>query len=345
MALLFMDGCDHWTGTVDHIRKWSAQGPLSASHTTTGGRFGGGAIALSSYLQWMEKQIPALSTVIVGWAVKTEVAVDVTPDEHMIAFNTGSQQQIVIEKSSTDNKIRIFRDTTELAVSSNTFDFTTGFFPIEVKVTISQTVGAVDVRVDGVSEVSVSGVDTQAHASVSTVNRIRFWGFVGDASPVKTTWIDDIYILDDTGSSNNDFLGDTKIVTLNPDASGNYSELTRFGGGSNNFEAVDEAQPDDDTTYNHSATATNKDSYGFDNITTSSIFAIQAVGCLRRSEVGFKSLKLFTRIGGTDYFGSSEPMILDDYRNHIKIWEENPDTAAAWVAAGVNGAEFGVEVQ
>jgi hypothetical protein len=57
-----------------------------------------------------------------------------------------------------------------------------------------------------------------------------------------------VYVLDNTGTQNNDLIGDCRIETLYPNGAGNYAQLSANGAGTN-YGCVNEHPADDDTTY------------------------------------------------------------------------------------------------
>jgi hypothetical protein len=56
---------------------------------------------------------------------------------------------------------------------------------------------------------------------LATVARIQVWGRGSDNA------IDDLYVCDSTGSTNNTFLGDVRVDTVRPIGAGNYSEFSK----------------------------------------------------------------------------------------------------------------------
>ena len=104
---------------------------------------------------------------------------------------------------------------------------------------------------------SDTGVDTQ-NGGVAQIDNIELHG-ASSPDPV----FDDIYVLDDAGSDNTDFLGDCRVETIFPDADGNENDFTASPAVSNYLNVDDGGSPDDDTTYNWSATATDRELYAF----------------------------------------------------------------------------------
>jgi hypothetical protein len=164
-------------------------------------------------------------------------------------------------------------------------------------------------------------------------------------SDVMNCSVDDFYLLDSSGSTFNDFLGDIRIDTIHPNGAGNYAQLTPSAG--NNYECVDEAQYDD-TDYIYSANIGNKDSYTFQDVPTelddSGIYALRMVSFPKRTVPADNiKLKHLVRQGGVDYVQTEQSLpetfyMLNDYV------EKDPSDDNPWTKAKINSAEFGVEV-
>jgi hypothetical protein len=95
---------------------------------------------------------------------------------------------------------------------------------IEVYLKKSATVGAYEIKVNGTSIISASGVNTGANS----VNKLRFSKIVTSSPGTRNigwTAYDDIAINDTTGSSNNSWCGEATIVGLRPKEAGNKAQF------------------------------------------------------------------------------------------------------------------------
>jgi hypothetical protein len=147
------------------------------------------------------------------------------------------------------------------------------------------------------------------------------------------------------GSTNNTYLGDVRIDTVRPNGAGNYADFSRQGGATN-WENVDDTLIDADSGYNYSNTVGHKDSFDCANLPSiaGTIFGVQVSLGARKDDAGSRTLRALTRLASTDYEGS-DLAPGTDYRFFRHIWEQNPNTSAAWTEAQINGAEFGYKVQ
>lgn len=117
--------------------------------------------------------------------------------------------------------------------------------------------GAIIIRVDGTEVMNLTNRRHTTTASPVTHMRLS-----GDAAVFR---YDDIYCADTSGSLNNDFAGDFFIETLRPTADGTTNDWTASGGG-DNFDEVNEADPDLDVSFVSSQTQNDVDLYEMGNL-------------------------------------------------------------------------------
>jgi hypothetical protein len=314
MALKFIEGFD--------------DGMMSLHGWTTNslgtGRFGGSAWScLATGHQTLNLAAPITGTIIVGFAMKHNT---VSTDD---CFSVGSLNLYI----TAGGALQLYNGGTLLSTSTWAPWASNGTWRyVEVKYVMST--GAATVRVDGANILSGT-VGTLA--SVSSLS----WGITNNFS---NSWliIDDVYILDTTGTVNNDFLGDVRVQTLYPTADGTYSQLTPSTG-TTHATLVDEPTPNT-TDYVSSTTAGQKDSYQFQDLdaNTANVYGVEVANYSHKDAAGAAGFSNLVRIGSTDYTSTSQPLSTS-WTPSRDILETNPATSAAWSANDVNNAEFGVE--
>jgi hypothetical protein len=330
MALLLVDGFEHYA-TADLLKKWLS---LNGAPTIVpnAGRRGGGAFYLYggySYYYGGNRVYATAST------LKTSSGY---AGRYPVQLFDGATAQIGIE-FQTDGSLKVYRGygSAVLATSAAGVIPSNSYVYLEIKATIHPTAGAVEVRVNGATVVSVSGVNTRA-TSNSSVNG---FGIYGISSP---TYVADLYVCDGTGSTNNDFLGDVRIDTLYPNGDGTYSQFTPSTG-TTHCTLVDEATPNS-TDYNDGLAVGDRDSYTFTNLAalaSQTIYGVQINAAVQKDDAGAKSVATMARSGSTNTDGSSKA--LSTSQMYVSdIYEFDPNTATAWTETSVNAAEFGVKV-
>lgn len=343
MSLRFSDSFDHYQ-TSDITRKWTSAGGTSPTIAVVG-RNGTSGMRFANLMgSSVSKTLDNQQTWIVGFSIKP--AAFPAADAPLIQFIDGGTTQVTFSLAS-DGKIKAYRgegwsggaNSSLLGTSSSGISSGTESY-VEFKVVISDTIGEVSARINGSSVLSLTAQDTQvtANAYAATIELAESSGAV--ALQVD---IDDLYVLDGIGAVNVNFLGDIRVEALVPNGAGNYSEWAPSAG--SNYQNADEIPPDDDTTYNADGTAGQKDSYAFQNSGVSSgvVKGVITHMCARKDDAGTRQIRRFARVSSTDYNGSTVTLTTS-YTYYSEVLESNPNTAAPWTLAELNGAEFGVEV-
>ena len=208
----------------------------------------------------------------------------------------------------------------------------------EIDATLSDTVGAVTLRVNGATLITVTNVDTKNAGTGTVFDTIVFWRV-----STSSTWFDDVYVLDTTGSAPyNTFLGDVRVQTLVPTANGTYAQYTPSSG--SNYQNVDEL-PYSAADYNTGATVGNRDTYTLSSlsVTPSAIYSVQNNVIGKKSDAGALNVKPIMRAGGTVYSGSTSALSTADV-TYSDLRALNPNTGVAWTPSDLTTLEVGSEV-
>lgn len=339
MTLLFVDGFDHYE-TADLARKWTSSS--NASIAAGAARYGAGGLRLSSaaFGAYVSRGFGARASWIVGCAFKVN---SFATETVVIGLRDAGSYQVQL-RIQTNGLLRLVRgnDSATLATGSTALSSGSWYY-LELKATINDATGSYTVRINGATEFSGSSADTQA-TGTATADEVVL-GYAGAGAGVSANHdYDDVYVADTTGPPNNDVLGDCRVETLYPSGAGAAAAWTPNGAGSN-YDCVDEAAPDDDTTYVSSSTATQKDTYAAGDLsgTPDSIKGVQTVLMVRKDDAGTRTFAAVIRSGGADYDGTSVN-VTTDYLCYPEVRETDPATSAAWTASGVNALEVGVKL-
>lgn len=336
MALQFLEGFDHYT-TAQAVRKWTTV--VGNGVIVSPGRFNGQAwqfnnVGTTSYL---EQNLVARDTFIIGVAFQIAYGDASVP---VIRFMDDTNDQIDIRVTSTAG-FQFTRNGTPLATSAdNVIAF--GYYNyIEAKVVVDNSAGVVQLRVNGVQVINQGSIDTQNTGNAS-INRIRFQPFSN--SGAYDMRIDDIYIIDDTGTFDNGFLGECRVETHFPSANGTFVEFTPVGAGTN-YQAMDETTSNDDVDYTQANVVGNRDIFTVSNYTfVGQVYGLQVTGTHRKDDVGNRTVAPLARINGSQYEGTVDTC-LSQYKMAKKIWEKNPDTNAQWTISEVNAGQYGIIIK
>ncbi len=340
MALLLIEGFDHFTSDAHLTAKgWDlGMGEGFITGGSSYGRFGGNGvrIASSTELTYVKKNIGvSKSTIYFGVAFYLDLA---TPS----GYNESDNGFITLLDESSVTQIKLFVDA-DYGISAYQGDETllgstsAGVIPlkkwcyVEGKITISATVGVVELKVNGNQVLNLTSKDTKNGSDY-----IRYIKFSGVYSS-KYVWIDDLYV-DDA-----QFHGDCRVRTFLPDSiSGTNNSFTASAG--NKDECVDDNPPTNDTDYIYSNTLNHKQGFGITTGSLGTVKAIQLNNFCRDDAAGSRKITPFIRSNSTDYSGTETGVITADYVFEHEIWETDPDDSNAWTQTKLEAAEFGLEI-
>ena len=339
MALLWVDGFDHY-GTVARLLDGPyAETTAVSSISTSNVRTGANSLLCFSNATLRRVLGGAKTFVGIGGAFYFTGLPIANQAQRIFDFRDATNfQQIVIWAQSTGT-VSAYRGATHLGTSAAPVITANTYQHIECQILFSQTVGTIEVRVNGVTVLSLSGQDTCASALVEA-SQVAFAGGTGSGS---NCYLDDIYAYDNTGSYNNTWIGDRRVLTLFPNANTATADWTAVGAATG-YECIDEANPNDDTDYIN-ATASGKISqFGLQN-TPAGVSAISGVVMVERSrktEAGIGNTKMSIVSGASTTAGADKPLT-EVYTYRQDVFETDPATAAPFTPSGVDSLQFKVE--
>lgn len=212
---------------------------------------------------------------------------------------------------------------------------------LEVKWTVSSGGNStITVRLDGVEQVSVTTPVDDAQDMTTWNTRVTD----GDGGQYWT--IADQYLLDDTGSTNNDFLGDCRVECLATSSAGTLQESVPSSG--TRLAAIQTTGGEYNTV-----DSTQIDTFVVDNLeSTSGVIKGVAAAVNAAKGSGTVFVAAVARIGSTNHVSPTKrPVAAEDgarfslgRETTYGIFDVSPDTASTWVASEVNGMELGYTV-
>lgn len=342
MALLWTDGFEGYGDTaserVEDIigRRYEYAGFIEVKDD---GRFGGWSIQPEYLNCWF--RTPALTTnntLIVCFALKW--AYDFIYNGAFCSMYSDVDRGAGLG-SQSDGTIILFLDAVEIARSVPGVLNYKKWHWIEFKVVCDNTAGSYEVKVDGKTVLSASGVDTQVGA-LAYHDKMLFRGL--SRSAVKVPRYDDLLIMDGTGVDYNDFIGQRRIVAIVPNGDTATVNWT-VSGGANHWELVDDLDPDDDTNYVEDTVNTNQDRWTYEALADlDSIDSLCLITDIRVTDANTYDLITIVKSGGVAYPANAGTISVNTYAMYDRLMLVDPDTLVAWTQGGVNDVEMGVEV-
>lgn len=233
-------------------------------------------------------------------------------------------------------QLQVLRSTTVLATSAAEQVLSANVWcHIEGRVWIADTSGSVRLLVNGEEWLNYTG-DTR-NAGNASVNTFTYQ----NASNSGNIWISDLYIYQSTAFHTDPWVGDGRVFALRPSGAGTYTQWNSYSGTSANWQNVDEADPDDDGSYN-SVTGSGKiDSYAFEDISGDGTvkFVNQWIRS-RKDDAGTRTNTHFARSGGANFIGPNFNLG-DTYNLFNRFWVTDPSISGSWTVSAINAAEFG----
>jgi hypothetical protein len=318
------------------------------------GRYGGYCIARDgSTSSWMTPDLnPGSETMIVGFNFKFGAAVNdnfvlvnyrhpsldgetlgyANLKFHIDTVNGANQISVAFRFPLTPN----VSTSTSLDIQPDTW------YHFEAKVYCHDTNGTANLKIDGNEVISFLG-DTRhrAYTESSLYSRVQFY----DPTTIGRLFIDDFYVMDDTGNTCNDFLGDgTRVESLSPtaDASGNWTPST----GNDMYAMVDESELN--AEYIENTTTGNQALFELANLSsnaaTGTVQGIMASCDSFQSANCTKYAKFISSngAGSIEHTGNFAPGV-GSVLSRGQVMETDPD-GNAWTPATINSLRAGVEV-
>ena len=341
MALLFIEGFETYgdlsgaflEGRLEY--KWgnADMTGVSSDGSIQTGRDGGKSLKLADYndVRFRAEEEVDETDFIVGFAVKTNASAPY--GLFNVSRLAGGSHLHLTTTDGTDLRVHLLGSGTPDTTASSVLTQDVWYY-IEVKLHIDNTTGSYEVKVDGVTKLSNSGVDTFNSTGNPGID-INFYNETGSGGAT----FDDIYICDNTGAQNNDFLGDCSVVAIDP-----ISDVTTEWGSTG---AAHYTEIDDDylssTDYIETGSPTAVDLFGFQNVTSlfGAIYGIQ-VCCATRDSDDPVDLRIVSGATTSDAVGTDTgPYYSPSYITYTRIVELDPNTSSAWTLSNLNTAQFG----
>lgn len=338
MAIVFIDGFDHYT-TTDLLKKWSLNFNSTISQTL--GRRGGGCL-LSPH-SCVKNFTSEYTTLIAGGAFYPTELFSLYNGilTSIFGFSYGNQMRICIGATTAGEVVvlnyaqAVLGRTKPGLIQQGVWSY------IEFKAVAGQSTGAVEVRVNGKTELTLT--------NVNTTNGNSFTSFIAGyrsnlvIEPVGNNRLDDIYVLSTTGVANNDFLGDCRVDAYMPTSEGSTQSWTPTPAGTH-YTTVDEI-PISAADYVESATAGAIELFGYTDLVNIplNVYGVQLNSVARKTDAGERQINGVARIGGTDYLSTA--LSVEDVSKYIMaVWDRSPATSAAWTRSEINGTDFGIKL-
>ncbi len=226
---------------------------------------------------------------------------------------------------------------TRVGVSPHKINANTWYL-LEVHFKIGTSNGQFELKTDGVLSVSFTG--NTDPTSQGLVNNLMFKNFGGSYSD-----LDDLALNDPTGTEDNGWCGDGRVIALNPDGNGDTIQWTASSG--SNYQCVDEGLPGNgDTDYVYTEYTNRVDLYTLQNPSIPSESIIRRVwvtAVARKTTSDPATLALGIKTNNAEYWGSAQDLLTSYKVFHSQEYTKNPNTNNEWTLSDINNLQAGIK--
>jgi hypothetical protein len=289
----------------------------------------------------------ALGTVGVAariWCSVLPTLDGIAPQPFVLIDSNGDRQLTL--QILPDGRLELIRGTilgTTLATSTLPVITAQAWNHIEFKATIDNSVGATEVRVNGVAVDGLTLTNVDTRNGLATVSSVAFqYTIFSGSSANRYMYVKDFVVWDTTGSQNNDFLGSVQVYTLQLDADASFNWTASTG--STGYNLIDELTPNDADYISADVTQTTASTFTFEDLPSDivGVKALLSVARMRKTDGGDGQVQMaFISNGDTDS-GADRP-ITTAFTYWWDVSELSPDTAAAWTPVEVNAATVSID--
>lgn len=325
-TILHMDGFDHYDTNLEFAEKTGFASATIAP--ASGGRSTGQKLHMTNTLQGGKKTVPAQTQLAAGVAVKYTLGS--TAAIPILAFRDAGGMRVALAVYL--GGILKLLDPFGTVLATGAAPASGSWHYYEMRVTqFDETSGDVSVKVDSNTVFNLTNVRTAPNGAGATADSVELGLGSNDAADVD---FDDWVIADD-------YVGDVGCRWCPPTANGSTVNFTPLS--STNKSNVDDTFPDDDTSYNASATPGDKDLFTLDGSAlpgSGLVVAVQYVAWAKKDDVGTRGWKPTMRQAATNHDGTGDSLGMS-YTFHKEISQVNPQTSVAYTLSEITASEFG----
>ena len=361
-----MDGFDHYYLTNDvgftggaaaTGQKWDTVSGGQMHPKFSSGRFGSGTLSMAMQLtatlgqSYIQKLVTTeRDEMIVGLAFLPKTG---RADLTRVHFRLDDGTNVKMELNMATNIVTVVvNDVTTVATSAVVLVAGSWQY-MEFRVKIHSTLGEVEVRRGEAVIISTTGLNTGTTGVLVSSLRVEC------NNNAQGDLMDDLYLLDTTGATNNDFLGEVRVDLLEPKAAGGNEDFTLFTDGQAsydvdfNWQAVKNSGDitiGRDHNYVESGLVGARDDYTMKTlsdvgVTPITIQGVQVVNNTKKTATGVIRFRDEMTIADTQYDnGADVTATTGDYTMSTFIRDTDPSDGLAWTEGKVAAVGSGFTI-
>jgi len=351
MASKWCEGWESHSNATQLQRKYAQSNgtpPIAA------GRLTGSSTGIPANYLLVTESLGVSNTWILGFGffVASNQA-QLSTDAQGFYLERGSSEQVHLEFETNASalKVKLYRGATLL--NETGFDFAlNSWHYFELKITTDPSSGLYELRQGGITQFSDAGPVNTADSGSAGADILALRWSDNFSTNVR---IDDLYLCDDSGTTNNDFLGPGVVRVFEVNANGDTNDWVNDNTGvsdSNNFDQVDDAGntfPDDSGAGGTVSSNTVGEKELYDMVDLSGVtgnvhfvmLSIQAA----LDEAGSRQAKFkFKDSVSGEADGDTFTVDMASFDEFHDLFDVNPATASGWTISELNNGQVGMEV-
>lgn len=166
--------------------------------------------------------------------------------------------------------------------------------------------------------------------------RIRLGSKPTGGGTYPSVFFDNFFIWDQTGTANNDFLGERNIYTLMPSADTVDADWV-LSSGTVGFDLLND-RPASDANYVESTAVLDTSTFALENLPSLDIVVVAVQTTFRGMKTGTADTTV--AVGPAGFTGTAQGLLQDTSTRKFSIFEQNPATAAGWLPAEIDALEI-----
>jgi hypothetical protein len=220
-----------------------------------------------------------------------------------------------------------------IATSSAPILITNAWRHMETKIVFSATAGSVQIKLEGVTVINVTGIITSWNGNLGQNVGPGYIRSIGSIGP--NFYVKDMIIWDNSAGVVTDFIGTCRVVKIIPDS--DVSLNWTPSSGTTGYNKINESGPDDDTGYitaGSPAPAPAEFTLSDLPVTTTAVRGVMAIHRSRKTDGGDGNIQLSLVSGANTGNGTDRP-ITTAYTYWTDMYEQDPG-GTNWSKALVN---------
>lgn len=246
-------------------------------------------------------------------------------------FRDGGTQQLILAVSNANVFVIKKGSGATLATASGPTLSNGVWYFVQLRYTISTTVGTVELWVNGAQVATYSG-NTQVSGNASC-----------DRFVILEDYFCNMAFYTESGAAPNARTPECRVYTGLPTSAGSVTGFVPSAGA--NWQCTDENPSNADTDYVSAAAAVTDDLYVSTGAQVAAGVVVYAVGVesvVRKDDAGVNAADVLIKTGATTAAGGAPLTLSTSYQRHKAFWSVNPATGLPWTVGESNAVEFGV---